>query len=64
MRVSRSKRTWSDADKARLTELWNAGASEVAIQATLNRSLAAIEMVRRDLGLASRNPWVQRRRLA
>ncbi len=63
-RVTRPARKWTDADKGRLVELWNAGATETAIQATLNRSLTAIQMMRRDLGLPSRNPWVQRRGLA
>lgn len=64
MRVERIRRPWTDADKSRLTELWNAGASEQAICATLKRSQSAVQTMRSALRLPPRNPWVQRRGLA
>jgi hypothetical protein len=63
MRVGRISRPWTDADKARFAELWNAGVSDLAIRNTLKRSQAAIERMRMTLGLPARGGWVRRRGL-
>jgi hypothetical protein len=62
--AGRTNRPWSEADKTRLKELWNAGASALAIRTTLGRTQSAIERMRDDLGLPARNEWVTRRGLA
>lgn len=54
---------WTQAEKDRLTELWNAGASETALKTTLKRPWKSIDNMRKKLGLPARHDWVQWRPL-
>jgi GcrA cell cycle regulator len=51
------KSVWTDAEIARFTEMWNSGASYVAIQRELKKSKDALSNKRAKLGLNPRNSW-------